>query len=83
LGQNYPNPFNPSTKIEFALPKAGYVTIVVYDVKVSEVTKIAEGNFSKGTHQAVFDAGKLSSGVYFYTLKTESFTATKKMLLVK
>jgi hypothetical protein len=83
LSQNYPNPFNPSTDIKFTLPKEGYVTLKVYDIIGSEVKTLVEGNHKAGVYDIYFDGSELSSGVYFYTLRTEGFTDTKKMILVK
>jgi photosystem II stability/assembly factor-like uncharacterized protein len=83
LGQNYPNPFNPVTSIKFSIPKADYVRLKVYDITGSEVAVLLNKNMPKGEYTYEFDASNLPSGVYFYTLKTEKFTSTKKMILVK
>lgn len=83
LNQNYPNPFNPSTTIKFTLPKADYVQLAVYDISGREAALLINCNMPKGGHTYEFDASKLSSGVYFYTLKTPAFTETKRMVLVK
>lgn len=83
LGQNYPNPFNPKTNIKFSIPKADYVRLKVYDITGSEVAVLLNKNMPKGEYTYEFDASNLPSGVYFYTLKTEKFTSTKKMILVK
>jgi len=83
LDQNYPNPFNPSTKIRFALPHTGIVTLKVFNILGQEVATVINGYMVAGTHEQVFDAGKLSSGVYVYTLSLEGFFASKKMLLLK
>jgi hypothetical protein len=83
LGQNYPNPFNPTTNIKFGLPKSGNVKLAVYDVLGNEVSVIVNEFRQAGSYTADFDASKLSSGIYFYKLSTESFTETKKMMLVK
>jgi len=83
LSQNYPNPFNPSTKINFSLPKSGNVKLAVYDMVGNEVAVITNGEMVSGNYTADFDATKLASGVYFYTLVTNEFTATKRMILVK
>lgn len=83
LKQNYPNPFNPSTKINFSLPKAGIVTLKVYDITGKEVANLVNQNLSVGTYEYDFNASNLTSGIYFYTLKTGNFTETKKMMLVK
>ena len=83
LSQNYPNPFNPSTTISYQLESAQSVSLAVYDQLGRRVAILQSGNISSGSHQITFDASGLSSGVYFYRLKTESSILTKKMLLIK
>ncbi len=83
LDQNYPNPFNPSTSISFALPKAGHATIEIYNVLGKKVDVLADGQFSAGYHNVVWDGTKQASGIYFYRLSTRDFTESKKMLLIK
>ena len=84
LQQNYPNPFNPQTTISYSLPKTCSVTLKVYDLLGREVAVLIQNeNKSAGTYSVTFDALKLSSGIYFYTLYSENFRATKKMLLIK
>ncbi len=83
LNQNYPNPFNPSTKINFSIPKAGIVTLKVYDITGKEVAKLLNQNLGIGSYEYNFNASNLTSGIYFYTLKTGNFIETKKMMLVK
>jgi hypothetical protein len=83
LKQNYPNPFNPSTIIEFAMPENGVVSLTVFDASGREVANLISGYRNKGTYSVEFNASGISSGVYFYKLKTEGFEQTKKMLLVK
>jgi len=83
LEQNYPNPFNPSTVIKFAIPNSGVVQITVFDASGREVSALVNGYMNKGIHTVEFNAAGLSSGVYFYKIKTEGFVETKKMLLVK
>ena len=83
LSQNYPNPFNPSTKINFSLSKAGIVSLKVFDIAGREVSELVNKNLPAGSYEAEFNGAELSSGVYFYTLKSEAFTETKKMVLVK
>ena len=83
LEQNYPNPFNPSTTINFALPRAGLVELKVYDVLGRETATLVNEVRQAGSYKVDFDASALSSGVYFYTLKSGEFTDTKKMLLIK
>lgn len=83
LGQNYPNPFNPSTTISFALPEAGFVRRVVYDVAGREVKMVADQNFAAGQNAVTFEAADLPSGVYVYRLQTAAGTLARKMILMK
>ncbi|MFI5144298.1 MAG: S8 family serine peptidase [Ignavibacteria bacterium] len=83
LSQNYPNPFNPATRIEFALPKAGMVKLVVYNVLGAEVTTLINENMQAGYHAVSFNGTNLASSVYFYKLTAGDFTAVKKMLMIK
>ncbi|MCX6162627.1 MAG: T9SS type A sorting domain-containing protein [Ignavibacteriae bacterium] len=83
LEQNYPNPFNPVTKINFALPKAGFVSLKVYDMLGREVAVLVSENRIAGSHTVDFDASALQSGVFFYRLETDGFVDTKKMMVIK
>lgn len=83
LQQNYPNPFNPTTNIKFGLPKDGFVSLKIYNLIGKEVKTLVEGNHRAGSYNMTFDAVNLPSGIYFYTLRTNEFTETKKMMLVK
>ena len=83
LSQNYPNPFNPTTKINFAIPKQGLVTMKIYDVLGREVKTLVNEVKAPGTYTVDFNASTLSSGVYFYKLESNSFTDIKKMMLIK
>ncbi len=83
LNQNYPNPFNPSTKISYQLPSGSVVTLKVYDVIGNEVATLVNEFTPAGSYEVNFNASKLSSGVYYYQLRTGSFVQTNKMLLVK
>ncbi|MBL8016896.1 MAG: T9SS type A sorting domain-containing protein, partial [Ignavibacteria bacterium] len=83
LSQNYPNPFNPSTNIKFAIPQAGNVKMVVFDVLGREVVTLVNEFRQAGNYVVDFNASALSSGVYFYRIDAGNFTQTKKMLLVK
>jgi hypothetical protein len=83
LSQNYPNPFNPSTKIKFDLKKSGAVSINVYDLKGSMVSELVKGNYSSGSYEVIFDASKLTSGIYFYKIQSGDFTSVRKMMLIK
>ena len=83
LEQNYPNPFNPATRIRFAIPKEGYISMDVYDILGNKVANIYSGLSKAGYYEAQFDASNLASGVYFYKLTANGFNAVKKMLVVK
>jgi hypothetical protein len=83
LSQNYPNPFNPTTNIKFAVAKTGFVTLKVYDLSGKEVASLVNNNLSAGTYNYAFDGSKLSSGIYFYTIRANDFSETKKMMLIK
>lgn len=83
LSQNYPNPFNPSTKISFSLPVCSNVHLAVYDIAGKEVEVLVNQSMNSGVYEVDWNAAALSSGTYFYTLRTESYTETKKMVLVK
>ncbi len=83
LNQNFPNPFNPITKITFELPQTGLVRLAVFDLLGREVSVLKNGILLNGRHEVYFDAINLSSGVYFYRLKTPETTITRKMMLVK
>ena len=80
---NYPNPFNPSTNIYFALPKDTHVILKVYNVVGQEIATLANRDYRAGEYTISWDANNLSAGVYFYSLITDDFTQTKKMMLLK
>jgi hypothetical protein len=83
LQQNYPNPFNPSTQISYSLPNAGNVTLEVYNVLGQKVMTLVDGQMDAGVHIVEFDGSNLASGMYFYRIDTESFSETKKMVMLK
>ena len=88
LAQNYPNPFNPTTTIAFATPVASHVTLDIYNSLGQKVRRLIDGQLNAGEHNVEFDArdsggSSLASGVYFYRLSAEQFTATRKMALMK
>jgi Secretion system C-terminal sorting domain len=84
LAQNYPNPFNPSTTIEFSLNKASNVSLNIYDINGRLVSKLISSQyFAKGSYRVTFDASKLASGTYIYTIKNDSQELSKKMTLIK
>jgi hypothetical protein len=83
LSQNYPNPFNPTTKINFALPKSGLVTLKVYDIVGKEVATLVNEVKNAGSYSVDFNASNLSSGMYFYKVSVNGFSEIKKMMLIK
>ncbi len=88
LLQNYPNPFNPSTKISFALPQTGYVTLKIYDLLGREIKTLLEKEMAKGNYSTNFVGSNYASGLYFARLivqsnDTKSYIKTIKMLLSK
>jgi hypothetical protein len=83
LFDNYPNPFNPSTTIKFSIPEKGFVKLAVYDIMGREISAPVNSEMNAGTHEVSFNAGGLASGMYFYKLSVNSFTDTKKMILIK
>lgn len=81
--QNYPNPFNPSTKIKFSVPVAGNVSLKIFDTQGRLVKDFGEVNFDAGIHELEFNAGGLSSGIYFYRFRANNYIHTGKMTLLK
>jgi predicted CXXCH cytochrome family protein len=88
LAQNYPNPFNPATEIRFSVAKSEFVQLDVFDILGRHVVSLIGDQMEPGEYRAVWD-GKdthgqgVISGVYFYTFRSESFTMTRKMVLLK
>src|SRR5690606_27482911 len=95
LSQNYPNPFNPATKIKYSIPSVIsspvyrarnlFVTLTVYDILGNEIAVLVNEEKPAGEYEVEFNAGKynLSSGVYYYTLRTAEFSESKKMVLIR
>ena len=88
LAQNYPNPFNPVTKIDYTLPYNSKVTLKVYDLSGREIVNLVNTNQTAGYYSVNFDAGKLSSGAYFYKFIAtsegkENIVLTKLMNVIK
>jgi hypothetical protein len=88
LAQNFPNPFNPSTKIQFSVPQNGPATVTIFNTLGQEVRSLFAGDVARGTYSVEWDGRDnsgtaMSSGLYFYTLKSGTFSQTKKMMLVK
>jgi len=92
LSQNYPNPFSAKsgrgTEISYVIPslnsgKSGNVNLSVFDILGRKVATLVNHAEAKGKHSVKFRAGKLPSGIYFYTLSYGGITSTKKMILMK
>src|ERR1035437_9727593 len=83
LLQNYPNPFNPSTLINYSLPVRNNVSLKVYDMLGREVANLVNGTQEAGSHSVSFNASKLASGLYIYTLRAGNNSMSKKMMLMK
>lgn len=83
LHQNFPNPFNPSTTISFSLPEKMNAKLSIYNAIGQVVDVLANREFSAGTHTLNWIANNLSSGIYFYELKTDKFSSVKKLILTK
>jgi hypothetical protein len=83
LQQNYPNPFNPSTVIDYSLPGSSHVILKIYDVLGREVRTLVDVKQNAGSHNIIFQAADLPSGVYFYRLQAGAYSETKKLLLLK
>jgi M6 family metalloprotease-like protein len=81
--ENYPNPFNPTTTIAFSLPEAGNVHLAVYDYLGREVKVLIDGYRQSGKHEVQFNATRLASGVYYYSIQSGNLHAVRKMLLLK
>lgn len=83
LHQNYPNPFNPSTTIEYEIPKESFVTLKVFNLLGQEVATLVDETKQAGRYEVKFNGLSLSSGVYFYKIRSKDFIETKKLILVR
>jgi hypothetical protein len=83
LSQNYPNPWNPTTTIRYQVPVNIFVTIRVFDPLGKEVTTLVNEEKSAGTYEVTLNGKGLSSGVYYYQMKSGNFISTKKIILIK
>jgi hypothetical protein len=83
LEQNYPNPFNPTTVIRYGLPHDAKVVLKVCDILGREVRSLPIGYQPAGEHSLVFDGSNLSSGTYYYQIRTDQFTRMRKMILLR
>ena len=83
LSQNYPNPFNPVTTIRFSIPQREFVSLTVFDALGREIEVLAEGISEAGEFEVLFNADGIAGGVYYYQLRTNSFSETRKLVVLK
>ena len=83
LDQNYPNPFNPSTTIGFTVKTSGFTSLTVFDILGKQIATVVNEYLTAGKYTVNFNAEKLSSGLYFYSIRSGKFITTKKMTLMK
>jgi len=83
LEQNYPNPFNPSTMIQFSIPEATNVTLIIYNPLGEKITELVNTRLEAGRYSYQWEAGNVASGMYIYELRTNNFVSLKKMMLLK
>ncbi len=91
LEQNYPNPFNPVTTIKYSIPESplsggvrgGFISLKIYNILGQETATLVNQNQEAGFYEVKFDGSQYASGVYIYRLEAGSYTAVKKMMLLK
>lgn len=83
LQQNHPNPYNPSTSIRYEIPKAGHVTLSIFDIAGRLVHTLVDRRMQPGAYSETFDAGHLPSGVYIYELQLDGLQHARQMTLTK
>ena len=83
LNQNYPNPFNPETQIKFYVKKRQHITLKIFDVAGREIYTLIDKIVPAGEHTALWEVHDMAGGMYIYQLSSESFSITRKLLLIK
>ena len=83
LRQNFPNPFNPQTNIEYSIPREAHVTLSVFNIRGQEVVRLVDRQQPAGRYTATFQAGPLSSGLYFYKIEAGDFVQIRNMILAR
>lgn len=88
LKQNYPNPFNPQTYIQYQLPEDTKIELSIYNMMGQKIKTLYSGNQTAGTHQILWNGHnnqgqKVSSGMYIYQIKSDSYVASKKLIFIK
>ena len=83
LRNNYPNPFNPTTTIEYEIPERSNVVLKVFDVLGKEIQTLVNQEQEAGVYRINFNGFNISSGTYFFSLKTGNYEESKQMILLK
>jgi hypothetical protein len=83
LEQNFPNPFNPSTEIMFSIASDEFVTLKVFNILGSEIVTLVNDDLNAGSYVVDFNGEGLTSGIYLYSISTNNFKSTRKMILTK
>ena len=83
LSQNYPNPFNPNTIIYYSVPVNAFVKINIYDVLGNEVATLINEEKREGIYDVLFNANRITSGIYYYRMQANEFVDVKKMIILK
>ena len=81
--QNYPNPFNPVTTIKYDIPKKAFVKLTVYDILGKEIETLVDENKLAGNYSTNWNASNYPSGIYFYIIRSDEYSKTMKMILIK
>ena len=83
LNQNYPNPLNPTTEISFALQKGSDIKLEVFNIIGQKVATLIDEPLEAGEHKVVWDGSQVASGLYFYRIEANQYSATRKLILLK
>lgn len=83
LDQNYPNPFNPVTRIKYSVPKESFITLAVYNMLGEKVEELVSETKSAGTYVVDWDAKKFTSGIYICNFRSQNYSASRKLILLK
>ena len=82
LEQNFPNPFSSSTTIKFTIPRSEHISLKVYDVYGNEVADLMDSHVRAGDHEVVFESGSLAKGTYFYSLRSDNYIKTRRLIVL-
>jgi hypothetical protein len=83
LEQNYPNPFNPGTTIRYGLARSGKTEVTVYNALGEKIATLVNAGQTAGEHSVIWQAGNMASGIYYYRIRSGSYTETRKMILIR